>query len=247
MQTLVLVTPHTKNDDVKVAQQLLKKAGYLPGAIDGEFGPATAQASSQAQYWLGYANPQQSFGPVLEQLLSGQAQPNDAAKQRIAERKKAQGALGARALKEMEKFVGLVEQGGPNHVPEINGWWGGGDDAWCARTVTKAYVLAGSKAFSRGNKYQSVGMIVHDARGSANKLNVTLDPKPGDLVCYDWDGSNFATGDNHVGMFESGTPARFTTIEGNWGNKCQRVNRFPGDANQTPKDPRRIVFVHVSG
>ena len=241
MQTLVLVTPHIKNDDVKVAQQLLKKAGYLPGAIDGDFGPATAQACYQAQYWLGYANPQQTFTPFLEKLLSGQAQPDAAAKQRIAERKKTQGALGARALAEMKKFIGLREEpAGSNCVPEINGWWGGPDVAWCARTVTKAYVLAGSKAFSRGNKYQSVGMIVHDARGSANKLNVTLDPKPGDLVCYDWDGSNFASDKNHVGMFESGTPARFTTIEGNVQSCCDRHSRTAGEA-------KRIVFVHVSG
>ena len=241
MQKLVLVTPHIKNDDVKRAQQLLKKAGYLPGAIDGDFGPATAQASYDAQYWLGYSNPQPVFGPVLEKLLSGQAQPNADAKARIAERKKAQSALSAKALAEMRKFIGLKEDPAEsNHVPEINGWWGGGDVAWCARTVTKAYVLAGSKAFVRGRRYEYVPTIVADARGSANHLSVTLDPKPGDLVCYDWDGSNFATGDNHVGMFESGTPASFQTIEGNIDSRCDRFNR-------NSKSAKRIVFVHVSG
>lgn len=239
MQKLVLVTPHIKNDDVKAAQQLLKKAGYLPGAIDGDFGPATAQASYDAQYWLGYANPQPVFGPVLEKLLSGETQPNAAAKARIAERKKAQSALSAKALAEMKKFIGLKEQG-TNNVPVITDWWGWGPQPWCAMTVSKAYILAGSKAFSRGKKYAAVMTIVADARGSANRLSVTLDPKPGDLVCYDWDGSNFAADDNHVGMFESGTPASFQTIEGNNQDQCHRVSR-------NSKSAPRIVFVHVSG
>src|SRR5262249_48849110 len=147
---LVLTTPHMKGDDVTYAQRLLRKAGYLTSKPDGEFGPLTAQACYRAKYWLGYAKPGQSFGTDLEKLLLGRTQPSPAAKQRIEVRKKKAKAnpLGQTALVQMEKFVGLTEQPpGSNVVPEINGWWGGGNVAWCARTVSKAYISAGSKAF----------------------------------------------------------------------------------------------------
>jgi peptidoglycan hydrolase-like protein with peptidoglycan-binding domain len=245
MQTLVLTTPHMEGDDVKIAQQLLVDNGYLKGQdqVDGEFGPLTAQACYRAQYWLGYATPKQAFGAPLEKLLSGKAQPSEAAKKRIEERRAEQEAspLRERALAEMEKFVGLAENPlGSNIVPEINGWWGSGNVAWCARTVTKAYVNAGSKAFVRGRRYEYVPTIVGDARAGRNNLAVTLEPKPGDLVCYDWDGSNFATGNNHIGMFQSGTSGRFSTIEGNVDSRC-------GVHNRTSRSAKRIVFVHVGG
>ena len=161
---------------------------------------------------------------------------------RIARRKKLaqKTPIREKALTQMKKLVGLVEEpAGSNHVPAINGWWGHGDGPWCARTVSKAYILAGSKAFSRGRNYEYVPTIVGNARAGRNGLTVTLDPKPGDLVCYDWDGSNFASSDNHVGMFVSGTPSRFKTIEGNVDSRCDYHNR-------TSRSAPRIVFVHVA-
>jgi hypothetical protein len=238
---LALTSPHMTGDDVKYAQNLLRKHGYYEGKSEGEFGPLTAQACHRAKYWLGYAKPVQTFGTDLEKLLLGKTQPSPAAKQRIARRKKdrEKKPLGQNALAQMEKFVGLKEDPpGSNRVPEINRWWGGGDVAWCARTVSKAYVSAGSKAFVRGRNYQYVPTLVADARAGRNGLTVTLDPKPGDLVCYDWDGSNFRTGDNHIGMFKSGTRERFKTIEGNVDSCCAHKDR-------TSSSAKHVVFVHV--
>jgi peptidoglycan hydrolase-like protein with peptidoglycan-binding domain len=238
-RTLALTTPHMTGDDVKYAQDLLKRAGYYKGESDGEFGPLTGQACYRAKYWLGYATPDQTFGTALEKHLLGRTQPSPEAQKRIARRKKSGSPLGEKALAEMEKFVGLVEQPpGSNHVPEINGWWGHGDVAWCARTVSKAYILAGSKAFSRGSNYQYVPTLVANARAGRSGLTVTLDPKPGDLVCYDWDGSNFTSGDNHVGMFKSGTKSSFKTIEGNVDSRCDYHSRTSGSAPG-------VVFVRV--
>ena len=39
------------------------------------------------------------------------------------------------------------------------------------------------------------------AHAGEHGLGVTADPHPGDLVCYDFDNSNFATSHNHVGMY----------------------------------------------
>jgi hypothetical protein len=241
-RTLVLTSPHMTGDDVKYAQNLLKtRGGYYKGAPDGEFGPLMAQACFRAQYWLGYAHPAQAFGPNLEKLLLGQTQPSPDAKKRIAQRKQKAKAtpLRQKALAQMEKFVGLSEEpAGSNHVPEINGWWGRGDVAWCARTVSKAYVNAGSKAFVRGSRYEYVPTLVADARAGRNGLTVTLEPQPGDLVCFDWDGSNFRSGDNHIGMFKSGNKSSFKTIEGNVDSRCDLHQRASSSAPH-------IVFVHV--
>jgi peptidoglycan hydrolase-like protein with peptidoglycan-binding domain len=239
---LVLTSPHMKGDDVTYAQNLLRnRGGYYKGKSEGEFGPLTAQACYRAKYWLGYAKPTQTFGTDLEKLLLGRTQPSPAAKQRIAGRKKKARAnpLSQNALAQMEKFVGLAEEpAGSNRVPEINSWWGGGNVAWCARCVSKAYVTAGSKAFVRGRNYEYVPTLVGDARAGRNGLTVTLDPKPGDLVCFDWDGSNFRSGDNHVGMFKSGNKQRFKTIEGNVDSCCGYQDRTAGSA-------KHVVFVHV--
>jgi peptidoglycan hydrolase-like protein with peptidoglycan-binding domain len=241
-RTLVLTSPHMKGDDVTYAQNLLRnRGGYYEGKADDEYGPLTAQAAYRAQYWLGYQKPQQTFGTALEKLLLGKAEPATDAKKRIAERKKKGDAnpLRKSALAQMEKFVGLTEQPAKsNHVPEINSWWGGGDVAWCARCVSKAYVSAGSKAFVRGRNYEYVPTLVGDARAGRNGLTVTLDPKPGDLVCYDWDGSNFRSGDNHVGMFKSGNRQSFKTIEGNVDSCCGYHDRNSNSA-------KHVVFVHV--
>lgn len=241
-RTLVLTTPHMEGEDVEYAQRLLAKHGYYDGKVSAEFGPLTAQATYRAQFWLGYGTPKQAFGTNLEKLLLGRAKPSADAKKRIAEREKAakEKPLREKALEKMEAFVGLAEQpAGSNNVPEINGWWGGGNVAWCARCVSKAYVESGSKAFVRGRNYQYVPTLVGDARAARNGLTVTLDPKPGDLVCFDWDGSNFRTGDNHVGMIKSGTRKSFETIEGNVNHRCESRRR-------TSRSAPHIVFIHVS-
>ena len=241
-RTLLLTSPHMRGGDVQSAQRLLKSAGYYGGEIDGDFGPLSAQACYRAQYWLGYVTPKQAFGPSLGKLLSGTAKPSPEAVKLIAARKQATAAppLREKALAAMEALVGLAETSpGSNHVPEITGWWGRGDIAWCAITVSKAYVLAGSASFSRGSHYQYVPYIVADAHQGRNGLAVTLDPKPGDLVCFDWDGSNFTTGDNHVGMFAAGTATNFRSVEGNIDSRCDYHDR---NADSAP----RIVFVHVS-
>ena len=245
----MLTTPHMTGEDVEYAQRVLKNhGGYYLGDIDGDFGPLSAQASYRAQYWLGYANPSQTFGTTLEKLLLGQAKPTPDAQKRIAARKKKQGTkpLREKALAQMEKLVGVVERpAGSNHVPEVTFWWGadgprntGEGPAWCAMTVSKAYVLAGSKAFTRGSFCAYVPTIVGAARAGSNGLTVTPDPQPGDLVCFDWDGSNFRSSNNHIGMFKSGTRSSFKTIEGNVDSRCDYHDR-------TSSSAPHVVFVHV--
>jgi hypothetical protein len=105
-----------------------------------------------------------------------------------------------------------------------------------------AYVKAGSTGFARGSRWAYVPYLVAAARAGQYGLSITMDPQPGDLVCYDLDGTNFNGSENHIGMYEKRTGARsFQTIEGNISDTCKRMQRSL-DSNFA----KRYVFVRVS-
>ncbi len=241
-RTLILTTPMMTGDDVMFAQRLLKRHGDYGGELDGEFGILSAQACNTAQARLGYARPRAAFGTPLEKFLTGKAAPTAAMRQRSALRAKreaSQKRLRTKALAEMRALIGTAEDPpGSNHT--VVGAFYGVQDEWCAMAVTMAYVKAGSTAFARGSRWAFVPSLVGAARAGEHGLTVTADPQPGDLVCYDLDGSNFATSKNHIGMFEQRTgPTAFKTIEGNVDDTCKRMS-------QTMKSAPRIVFVRVN-
>ena len=208
-RTLTLTTPHMEGGDVGRAQSLLTKHGDYDGPINGEYDVLTAQASNRAQLRLGYAKPSQGFGTPLEKLLTGAAKPTTAMKKLSALRKKSEtnvSALRKGALAEMIKLIGTVEDP-PDSNHTIVGKFYGLQDEWCAMTVTMAYVKARSTGFARGSRWAYVPFLVAAARAGQNGLSVTMDPGPGDLVCYDLDGTNFDGSNNHIGMFEKRTGA----------------------------------------
>jgi CHAP domain len=242
-RTLTLTTPHMMGPDVEVAQRLLTRHGDYDGPISGEYDVLTAQASSRAQFVLGYAKPSQGFGTPLERLLSGVAQPTLAMKKLSAARATAEtgvAALRKRALNEMVKLIGTVENP-PHSNKTIVGAFYGLQDEWCAMTVTMAYVKAGSTGFARGSRWAYVPFLVAAARAGQYGLSITTDPRPGDLVCYDLDGTNFNGSKNHIGMIEKLTgPRSFQTIEGNIDDTCKREQR-----SLDSSFAKRYVFVRV--
>jgi len=244
-RTLTLTTPHMEGPDVEMAQRLLEKHGDYDGPISGEYDVLTAQASNRAQFRLGYTKPSQGFGTPLEKFLTGAAKPTAAMNKLSAQRKASQtnvSALRKRALAQMIKLIGTVEDP-PHSNHTIVGKWYGLQDEWCAMTVTMAYVLAGSTGFARGSRWAYVPYVVAAARSGQYGLSVTMDPQPGDLVCYDLDGTNFDGSNNHIGMYEKRTgPRSFQTIEGNFGDTCNRQQRSLDDTNFA----KRYVFVRVS-
>ena len=219
--TLGMASPHTKGKRVTVAQQRLNgknvfKRDFLEGPVDGEFGELTGRACRRAKFWLGYPDKElkATYGPTLDAYLTGKAPLTGEMKKRKAarEKKAAQTPMREKALTEAHKYVGVKESPAGSNKVRFSDWYGI-RGPWCAMFVTWCYVSgAKSKAFVNKSRYAYVPYIVGDARAGRNGLSVTRDPKPGDVVCFDWEGNGVH---DHVGLFKAGNAKSFTTIEGN--------------------------------
>ena len=239
---LFLTSPWMEGPQVREAQQLLASNPYgkfLQGEIDGVFGPDTHRAVYRAKWWLGYAeeNCNHVFGAYLAALLSVRRRLSRAqAGRRTARLRKARRKpLRLRALADMVARIGEHEDPvGSNRAP--SSLWYGLIGPWCAMSVTKSYVEAGSRAFARGSRWAYVPFMVAEAAAGSHGLAITYRPQPGDVVCFDWEGNGSW---DHTGLFEEWltVKSRFQTIEGNTGNVQQRHVR--------EYDPGRTVFIHV--
>lgn len=137
-------------------------------------------------------------------------------------------------LAEARKSLGMGE---PNKIQswyrERNGSAYGGNFAWCDAAVTywarhsdndavlpggdRAYTVYHAQDFQRAGRWRS--------GTSAN----TASAKPGDIVFFDWGGSNSIWNIDHVGVVERPlSDGRVQTIEGNTANVCARRVRGSG-------------------
>jgi hypothetical protein len=193
------------------------KENYKPGTIDGIFGEATAAASYRAKFALGYPKEElkRTYGPTLENFLTGQTALPDAYQKRRRDRKQQATVtpLRLKALKVARDNLGVAESPTGSNRCKFSTWYGL-IGPWCAMFATYCYDTQGSKAFTRGSRYSYVGAIVTAAKAGGRGLAITRSPKPGDLCCF---------GDQHVGIFEGWTSGGFNSIDGNWANKVARV------------------------
>lgn len=119
-RALHLTNPLLTGEDVREAQQLLTSSpfgSFHPGAIDGEYGPATAEATKRAKWALGYPDAQvdEVFGPVLRAYLKGEEQLPPDFQARIAARKHVQ----QQGLTVREKIVEAAKWG-IAHEPDVH-------------------------------------------------------------------------------------------------------------------------------
>jgi hypothetical protein len=137
--------------------------------------------------------------------------------------------------------LGYIE--GNNNSNKYGEWYGQNHQPWCAMfcTWSDKHCKLPADSFAKGSRYAYVPYIVSDARLGKYGLSITSNPKPGDMVCYDWgwDGEF-----DHVGLFESGSASSFKAIEGNTspannsnGGEVMRRDRSTAQAD--------IVFVRV--
>lgn len=113
-----------------------------------------------------------------------------------------------------------------NHTPLAQGYIVKSWDAWCATTVSAAFIKAGMTSIAPTecscprmiNLYKNIGRWVE---------NDAYVPQPGDIVMYDWQdsgsGDNVGTAD-HVGIVESCNGSSMVIIEGNMNNGVGRRN-----------------------
>jgi len=250
VQTLALSSPPKRGDAVKHAQlklngQNVYKNDYGISQVDGVYGEETARAAKRAKYWLGYPLKEikGTYGDKLDGLLAGKALPPTYA-QRRRERIAAYGKtpLREKALKRAKTQLGTTENPRGSNKQKFGLWYGMNGVPWCAIFCTWCYVQEGGKAMARGSRYAYVPWIVNAARAGNYGFSITRDPKPGDLVCYDWEGNGVS---DHVGLFERSLgDQRFTAIEGNTavGNDSNGGEVMRRERNRSQVQ----AFVHVA-
>ena len=133
------------------------------------------------------------------------------------------------ALRFMRAHEGLGESPAGSNHNEITDWYGF-TGPWCAMTVSKALFEAG---FRNGDSISVPGVrtttrkgwayvpyLLNDFRDAGRADN---DPRPGDLVIFDWDHDGLS---DHVGMVERVEPdGTVWTYEGNRNDHLVHVHR----------------------
>jgi peptidoglycan hydrolase-like protein with peptidoglycan-binding domain len=129
-------------------------------------------------------------------------------------------------LNQVRGLIGVREQpDGSNYAPPITPWYadlvgnqGFARAAWCAMTQTYGLHHSGFGAFI----YAYCPYIEHDAQAGVLGMQWSDTPQEGALAIYSFGGREA----DHVGVveavYDNGT---FAAIEGNWGNRCQRMIR----------------------
>lgn len=220
---LILTSPAMQGGRVKDAQYLLSGhsrfeglATYKDGNLDGIYGPATAQATKSAKFWLGF--PTASIDAVFGQRLYEYLRPNDwrplpaAYQQRRAERlraatKKTPGLL---AFELAETQIGTEESPFGSNRQKYGEWFGFNGVPWCAIFESWCMYHAGWKKYH----YAACSQIVGDARAGRNGLKVVKTPRCGDVAVYDLHGDPYA----HTAFFEKDLGGgQFGDLGGNTG------------------------------
>lgn len=132
-------------------------------------------------------------------------------------------------LAEARKSLGLGE---PNHIQR---WYANrhgsafkGNFPWCNAAVTywarhsgsNAVLPAGDRAYTvwHAQDFQKI-----DRWKSGTAANIKQFARPGDIVFFDWSGTNSVGKIDHIGIVEKVlSDARVQTIEGNTANACRR-------------------------
>ena len=131
MITLKLTSPNMKRPEVSAAQKLLKTLGYYTGKIDSIYGEASARATRNAKWDLGYAekNINSNYDDAFHGYLLGTRKQSILMKQRAKARNKKY--VGVKAIEVAQQFIGLSEEPpGSNKIIFSN--WYGINGPWCA-------------------------------------------------------------------------------------------------------------------
>lgn len=240
--------------DVARVQAELYAHGWLRGPIDGDCGPLTCQAFYRAKYWLGYptAHLDRVCGDLLRSYLDGSKKQTPQMLERTKARMEAKPATPLRevALGLLRGKLGVKESPAGSNECWASRWYGL-VGPWCAMAACWAYASAGSKTVTlqtaRAFDLAYVPNIVADARAGRFGFTLTAEPKPGDLVCYDWNGDGIA---DHVGLFEqwaSTAHDALVAVEGNTSSDAAGDQSNGGEVARKNRRRAQVeAFVHVA-
>lgn len=209
MAFLVSIHHNSRGSHVHEIQTLLNQHGaHL--TVDGIFGPNTDAAVRAFQVSRGLAV-DGIVGPNTLAALKGNTPPISPPPAGSAS---VQGTLN-RARSQL----GIGENPAGSNRTEYGAWYGMDGQPWCAMFVSWVFYHEGmplSFTTSKGFAFCPYGVAGFKAQGRWHTSN----PRPGDVVFFNWDGGRV----DHVGIVESvNGDGSITTIEGNTNNN--RVER----------------------
>lgn len=233
MKTLTLASPFVTGKAVKEAQRALRDAGHYGGALDGIYGPVTANATRAAKWALGFSRGQvnEAYGAVLHALLTGKREPSPAMRLRARQRRRPPRTVGSRAAERMVAWFveGWKEQpSGSNRVPPLQAlcrslglspYYSGMGYPWCALAVFTAALAEGSESAAAGlkrglfNALYTPEIRAVAARGAHGLRQVSRSEiEHGTGLLMNFGGSNGGEVD-HIGL-ALGKPGERVTVHG---------------------------------
>jgi hypothetical protein len=224
--------------DVKSAQRVLTKSGYLAaGLADGVFGPVTGAACKKAKLKLGYPlkNCVATYGALLDAYLNKTKQPTMAMRARAkaraeaAKHKPAPARLGMKTADVMASWAVAGWKENParsNFVPQLSEFarrQGVGRYyyemryPWCSLAVFIAALSVGSKAAKDGfdGKYNVLYTPAVQAVATSSTTGIGLSAvspskaTKGTCLLFDFDGGQV----DHIGV-ALGRPGENVTVAG---------------------------------
>lgn len=222
MKILRLTSPLTEGTGVALAQQHLVKYGVLAKtAVDGVYGPVTANAAKRAKYLLGYADTAGTYDAALQAYMSGKTPTTVAMRARAAARKRKplpSLTLGERAADRMVGWYAgrwAERPAESNIVPQLSllgkdlklaAYFHQMGYAWCAYAMFVAFLCEGSTAAKYGlreGKFNALytpeirAVAERGAYGLATQSKTTI--VKGTALLFDFGGSNGSEVD-HIGI-----------------------------------------------
>jgi hypothetical protein len=222
VKILRLTSPLTEGTGVALAQQHLVKYGVLAKtAVDGIYGPVTANAAKRAKYLLGYADTAGTYDATLQAYMGGKTKTTVAMRARAAARKRKplpSLTLGERAADRMVSWYVArwsEKPAGSNVVPQLSllckdmklaAYYYQMGYAWCSLAVFTAFLAEGSTAGKYGlreGKYNALytpeirAVAERGAFGLASQSKTTI--VKGTALLFDFGGSNGSEVD-HIGI-----------------------------------------------
>ena len=222
MKVFRLTSPLTEGTGVALAQQHLVRYRVLAKtAVDGIYGPVTANAAKRAKYLLGYADPVGTYDAALQAYMGGKTPPTVAMRARAAARKRKplpSLTLGERAADRMVGWYNArwsEKPAGSNVVPQLSmlgkdlklaSYYYAMNYPWCAYAMFAAFLCEGSTAAKYGlreGRFNALytpeirAVAERGAYGLATQSKTTI--SKGTALLFDFGGSNGSEVD-HIGI-----------------------------------------------